>query len=131
VFVVGTSRSTYSAAYLAVALQGEISGVVLSASYFYGGGRAMKPMLASFDWSKIKLPLLLVHHVDDGCTGTPYRNAERLATRFPLISVRGGKPAESPPCEPFAPHGFLGKEAETVDAIAAWMLGKPFAKEIQ
>jgi len=131
VFVVGTSRSTYSAAHLAVALEREIAGVVLSASYFYGGGRAMAPMLASFDWSKVKISLLVVHHVDDGCAGTPYRDAARLGQRFPLISVEGGKPAESGPCEPLAQHGFYGKEAQTVDAIAAWMLGKPFAKEIR
>jgi hypothetical protein len=131
VFVVGTSRSTLSAAHLAAALEGEIAGVVLSASYFYGGGRAMVPMLAGLDWSKVRMPLLLVHHVDDGCAGTPYRDAARLGRRFPLVSVEGGKPAESPPCEPLAPHGFFGREAETVDAIAGWMLGKPFAKEIR
>jgi hypothetical protein len=45
--------------------------------------------------------------------------------------VHGGKPAESPACEPRAQHGFYGKDAETVDAIAAWMLKKPFAKEIR
>jgi hypothetical protein len=91
----------------------------------------MTPMLAAFDWSKIKLPLLLVHHVDDGCTWTPYRDAARLAKRFPLVSVEGGKPAESGPCDPLAQHGFYGREPETVDAIAAWMLGKPFAKDIR
>ncbi len=131
VFVVGTSRSTYSAAHLAVALDGEIAGVVLSASYFYGGGRALTPMLASFDWSKVKMPLLLVHHVDDGCAGTPYRDAARLAGRFPLVSVEGGKTPESAPCDPFAQHGFFGREPETVDAIAAWMLKRPFQKEIK
>jgi hypothetical protein len=131
VFVVGTSRSTFSVAHLALALDGEIAGAVLSASYFYGGGRAMVPMLTAFDWSRVKVPLLLVHHVDDGCAGTPYRDAARLGRRFPLISVEGGKPAESGPCDPLAPHGFFGKEADTVDAIAGWMLGKPYAREIR
>jgi pimeloyl-ACP methyl ester carboxylesterase len=131
VFVIGTSRSTYSVAHLAAALEGEIAGAVLSASYFYGGGRAMVPMLASFDWSKPKVPLLFVHHVDDGCAGTPYRDAARLGRQFPLVSVEGGKTPESGPCDPLAPHGFFGREAETVDAIAGWMLGKPFVKEIR
>ena len=131
VFVVGTSRSTVSAAHLARALEGEIAGAVLTSSYFYGGGRAMTPILASFDWSKVKLPLLFAHHADDGCTWTPYRDAARLGQRFALITVHGGKPAESGPCDPLAQHGFYGKEPETVDAIAAWMLGKPFAKEIR
>jgi hypothetical protein len=48
-----------------------------------------------------------------------------------LISVTGGKPPESGPCDPFAAHGYFGKEAETVDAIAGWMLRKPFAKDIE
>ncbi len=132
VFLVGTSRSTISVAYLAVALDGEIAGAVLTSSLFYGVPRTNpRPVLAGFDWSAIKMPALVVHHEDDGCFATPYREATRLANRFPLVTVHGGKPAESGPCEPFAPHGFLGKEAETVDAIAAWMLGRPFPKEIK
>ena len=58
------------------------------------------------------------------------RDASRLGARFALISVKGGKPPESGPCEPLSAHGFLGKEAETVDAIAAWMLKKPYRGEI-
>jgi hypothetical protein len=131
VFVVGTSRSTVSAAHLGAALEGEIAGVILTSSLFFRDVRARFPELAGFNWSKVKVPLLFVHHRDDGCGATPYFEAERLARRFPLVSVSGGKPAQSGPCEPLSQHGFFGKEAETVDAIAAWMLGKPFAKEIR
>lgn len=131
VFLVGTSRSTYSVAHLAKALEGEIAGAVLTSSYFYAGGRSRAPMLASFDWAKIRAPLLFVHHVDDGCAATPYLEAARVGKRFPLVSVEGGSPAQSGPCEPFSQHGFLGREAATVDAIAAWMLGRPFAKDVR
>ena len=127
VFVVGTSRSTISAAHLGRALEGEIAGTVLSASMFFIGKR---PMLSGYDFAAIKVPLLFVHHREDACESTPYRGAERLGSSFPLISVKGGKPPESGPCDPFAAHGFFGKEAETVDAIAAWMLGKPYRREI-
>jgi len=72
-----------------------------------------------------------VHHREDACASTPYTGAARLAPRYPLVSVKGGKPPESDPCEPQAAHGYYGKEAETVDAITAWMLKKPFAKEIE
>jgi hypothetical protein len=119
VFLVGTSRSTISAEHLAVALGGELAGVVLTASFL------------DFDWSKVRVPVLLVHHVDDGCRHTPYRGAARLEKRYPLVSVHGGKPPKSGPCEPFSQHGFYGKEPETVDAIAGWMLGKPFSKDIR
>lgn len=131
VFVVGTSRSTVSAAYLATALEAELAGAVLTSSLFFGDIRRRSPALAGFNWSKVKMPLLLVHHEDDGCGATPYFEAERLARRFPLITVRGGKTPESGPCEPLAQHGFYGREAETVDAIAAWMLGRPFEKAIR
>lgn len=131
VFLVGTSRGTVSVAYLATALEGEAAGAVLTSSLFYGPGRGRPALLAGFDWTAVKMPLLFAHHEDDACAFTPYYEAQRLGRRFPLISVKGGKPPESGPCDPLAPHGFFGKEAETVDAIAAWMLGKPFAKEIQ
>jgi hypothetical protein len=131
VFIVGTSRSTVSAAYLAVALGGELAGAVLTSSLFFTDTRARFAALAGFDWSSVRIPLLLVHHEDDGCGATPYTEAARLGRRFPLVTVKGGKPPESGPCDPLAQHGFFGKEAETVDAIAAWMLGKPFAKEIR
>jgi len=105
---------------------------VLSSSLFYsGGGQRARQVLAGYRWEQIKIPLLFVHHQDDGCGATPYRDAARLGARYPLVTVHGGKPPESTPCEPFSNHGFFGKEAETVDAIAAWMLGKPYPKEIR
>ena len=79
----------------------------------------------------IKSRILVVAHRDDTCRATPYAAQAKLAQGRDFVSVRGGKPPESPPCDPFSPHGFFGKEPETVDAITAWMLGKPFAKEIE
>ena len=132
VFVVGTSRSTLSAAHLAKSLPNDLKGAVLTSSLFYSGVRqGSRQVLAAYSWGQIKIPLLVVHHQDDACGATPYFEAKRLASRYPLITVHGGKPPESAPCEPYANHGYFGKEAETVDAIAAWMLGKPFPKDIQ
>lgn len=128
VFLVTTSRSTISAAHQARALGSELEGVVLTSSLFWN---RREPVLAAFDFSTVKVPLLFVHHREDACASTPYRDAERLGARYPLISVQGGKPPESGPCDPLAPHGYFGKEAETVGAIAAWMLGRPYRKEIQ
>jgi len=54
-----------------------------------------------------------------------------MAPRYELISVSGGKAAESGPCEPFAAHGYFGREAQTVDAIARWMLQRPFPKQVE
>jgi Serine aminopeptidase, S33 len=131
VFIVSTSRSSLTAASLGRALGDEVAGIVLSSSMFSMNLRNPLASLSAFDFGTIKTPLLIAHHREDACPSTPYAGAERLAGRFPLISVKGGKPPETDPCEPLAPHGFYGKEAETVDAIAAWMLKKPFAKEIE
>jgi hypothetical protein len=127
VYVVGTSKGTVTAAFVGRALGDEAAGVVLTASLFTPPRGAS---LAGFDYASIKAPVLFVHHREDSCDSTPYSEAARLAGRYPLISVKGGKPPESGPCEPFGPHGFWGKEPETVDAIAGWMLKKPYRREI-
>jgi hypothetical protein len=130
IFILTTSRSTISGAYLGRALGAEeVAGVVLTSSMIVPGpGRES---LAGFNFKTVKTPLLFVHHRADGCAATLYPFLARAADGFTLISVKGGKPPESGPCDPFAAHGYFGKEAETVDAIAAWMLKKPFAKEIE
>ena len=130
VYVVGTSRGTLSAAYVSRALGDDIAGVVLTSSLFTSRRRGGSASLQGFDYASIKVPLLFVHHREDACDMTPYSRAAGLADRYPLVSVNGGKPAESGPCDPLSAHGFLGKEAETVDAIAAWMLKRPLPKEI-
>lgn len=130
VFGVTTSRSTLSGAYLARVLkEREAAGLVLT-SMMAVPGRGWEAV----DMPKpgeIKLPVLFVHHREDACQATAYPAAERIAEGFTLISVKGGAPARSGPCDPFSPHGFLGREGVTVDAITGWMLNKPYAREIE
>jgi hypothetical protein len=130
VFVLTTSRSTLSAAFLARTLEREdVAGLVLSSS-MVAASRGWET-IGRLEPAAVKPRILFVHHRDDGCEATPYREAARLAEGFDLVSVRGGQAAKSGPCAPFSAHGYFGKEEPTVDAIAAWMLGKPFAKEIE
>jgi pimeloyl-ACP methyl ester carboxylesterase len=131
IYLVGTSRGTISVAYLGRDLGDEVAGVVLTSTMFGSSNpRRQAPTLRGFDYARIKAPLLFVHHRDDACEHTPYAAAAKLAPRYALVSVKGGKPAESHACEPLSAHGFYGVEAQAIDAIAAWMLKKPFAKEI-
>ena len=132
VYVVGTSRGTISAAYVGRDLGQEVAGVVLSSSLFGSSApRRVASSLRGFDYGQIQSRLLFVHHREDGCEQTPYAAAARLGARYDLISVSGGRPAESAACEPFSAHGYYGKEAPTVDAMAAWMLKRPFQREIE
>ena len=131
VFLVGTSRGTISAAALGKRMGKSVDGVVLTSTVFLpSSGRRSQPGLSGFDFSSIAAPLLFVHHVDDGCGVTPYYAAKRLADRYPLVSVTGGQPPQSEPCEALSAHGYLGKEDETVEAIVNWMLKKPYRNNI-
>lgn len=133
-FLVGTSRGTISAAALGARFGPQVAGVVLTSTMFRQTGRRSKepgPGLSGFDLSTIKIPLLFVHHVSDQCAVTPYGDAARLISKYPLISVSGGRPPESGPCDPFSQHGFFGKEPETVEQIVNWVLKKPFQKEVR
>ena len=132
IYLVGTSRGTISAAFVGRDLGREVAGVVLTSTMFGSSNpRRQAPTLRGFDYGAIQSPLLFVHHREDGCEHTPYASAARVAPPHELISVSGGNRAESGPCEPLSAHGYFGREPQTVDAIAAWMLKRPFAKLIE
>jgi hypothetical protein len=134
IFLVGTSRGTISAAALGARFGSGLSGVVLTSTMFRRAGAKSKepgPGLSGFDFSSVKVPVLFVHHVSDQCGSTPYGDAARLAYKYPLISVFGGRASESGPCDPFSAHGYFGKESETVEEIVNWMLKKPFREEVR
>jgi hypothetical protein len=134
VFLIGTSRGTISAASLAARFGPRVAGAVLTATMFRQAGRKSQepgPGLSGFDFASIRVPLLLVHHVSDQCSVTPYGDAVRLSDRYPLISVLGGSPPQSGPCEAHSPHGFLGKESETVEQMVNWILKKSFKERVE
>ena len=134
IFLIGTSRGTISAAALAVRFGPRVAGAVLTATMFREVGRNSNepgPGLSRFDFSTIQIPLLFAHHVSDQCRYTPYGDAARFSEKYPLITVWGGLPPQSTPCEARSQHGFLGKESETVEQIVNWMLKKPFLYEVK
>ena len=133
-FLVGTSRGTISAAAVGARVEGRVAGVVLTSTMFRPAPKKSQepgPGLSKFDFANIKAPVLFVHHVSDQCEVTPYSDAARLSDKYPLISVFGGAPPQSGPCDAFSAHGYLGKESETVDQIVNWMLKKPFLHEVK
>jgi hypothetical protein len=119
-FLMGTSRGTTSAAALGARLGEKVAGVVLTSTVFRPAPRRSKepgPGLSKFEFANVKIPLLFVHHVSDQCELTLYSDAARMAEKYPLISVFGGSPPQSGPCDAFSQHGYLGKESETVEQI--------------
>jgi hypothetical protein len=127
-YLVGTSRGTISAAALAAKLGDSIQGVALSSSVT--NSNKVGEGLSHFDFKTIRIPLLFIHHRDDACSISPYHNVERISNTQSLISVSGGDPPQSGPCEPLSPHGYFGRDAPVVKALKNWMLGREFAHDI-
>lgn len=120
VYLVGTSRGTISAAYLALALRDHVDGVVLTSTLFQASRAG--PGLSGFDFSTIRQPLLFVHHLADGCRTTPPQAAHALSGNYPVVWVGGQQEAGGDACGPFSAHGYLGQEPATVHAIAEWIM---------
>ena len=127
-YLVGTSRGTVSVAALSVSLADVVQGAVLTSTLSVRD--KVGATLTGFDFATIKIPLLLVHHRQDGCFASPYAGAERLAKRFPLVSATGGNPPQSGPCEPQSAHGYFGLDAAVTSAVRAWMQGRDYPREI-
>jgi len=129
VWLIGTSRGTQSAAYAASQLPapaaGGPDGVVLTSTILVGSN-AQDRAVPQMPLGRIAVPVLLVHHRDDGCSLCPFAQlsqvaqALRGAPRTQTIAVDGGT-STGDPCEAFAYHGFNGIERRVVGAIADWI----------
>jgi pimeloyl-ACP methyl ester carboxylesterase len=132
VWLVGTSMGTVSAANAAARLAGGPAapdGLVLTSSVTRPGRRE-RESLADVRLGAITVPTLVVHHKDDECPFTPHRDAVALpkelkrAPKVEVVTIEGGEPAQSPPCEPLSAHGFLGLDSAVVERIARWMAAR-------
>ncbi len=128
VWLVGTSRGTESAAYLAIALNGADGpdGIVLSSTILSDDkGRSVLAM----PLDKISIPTLVVHHEQDGCAHCPFSKIPALMDQLQnaadkqLRSFQGGINTGDP-CAAFAHHGFNGLESDVVRTTAAWILAR-------
>lgn len=123
VWLVGTSRGTTSAVSVSVKFAADslFDGVVLTSSILDGVGS-----VTAFDLSRIKVPVLVVHHRNDGCHVTPYALAPTLLGQLSsvpakeLITVEGGDDSGNP-CEAMAHHGYNGVESVVVQKVSDWV----------
>jgi pimeloyl-ACP methyl ester carboxylesterase len=126
VWLIGTSRGTQSAAYLATELSSAEGpdGIVLTSSILVDDkGRPVPAM----PLGKVRVPVLVVHHEQDGCALCPFALAPQIvdklvnSPRKQLIAVTGGS-SSGDACEGLAHHGFNGIEQSVVQQIAAWIV---------
>ncbi len=131
VWLVGTSRGTQSAAWVATQLASMPGagpdGLVLTSTILSDNKSRAVPTMAL---DELRIPVLVVHHQLDACPLCAYSSLPSLmgklrqAPRKQLLNFQGGK-SEGDPCEAFAYHGYNGIEPEVVKAIADWVLVRP------
>ena len=127
VWLVGTSRGTQSAAYIAVQSAGAEGGpdglVLISTILTEEKGRPVPAL----NFGKMNIPTLVVHHKEDGCQHCAYSEVPKLmnkltaAARKELVTIEGGT-NNGDPCEAQAYHGFNGRDEEVVEKIAKWIV---------
>lgn len=126
VWLIGTSRGTQSAAFVASALDGKMigpDGIVLTSTILTDSREMAVPEMPI---ENIHVPVLVVHHEQDGCSHCIYSDIPRLmekltsTPRKELLTFSGGN-SKGDPCEAKAYHGFNGLENSVVAKIANWI----------
>lgn len=134
VWLAGTSASSLSVAHIASQLPGEMSGILLTASVTrvpsdYAVYADFPQGTASANLAAVKVPVLVLSNSEDTCYLSPSADSEIVRSRLnnsPRIEVKylsGGDPPRSEPCDALSRHGFLGIEADAVDAMMKFMAG--------
>ncbi|HEY2759933.1 MAG TPA: hypothetical protein VGI75_04300 [Pirellulales bacterium] len=136
VWLVGTSHGTQSAAFVATqfassgsaspAETGGPDGLVLTSTILSDNKESPVPAMPL---GKLRIPVLVVHHEQDGCSKCPYSDIPALMAKFTasprkqLIALHGGQ-TRGDPCEAWSYHGFNGLEQQAVSQITNWILAK-------
>ena len=127
VWLIGTSRGTQSAAFVATHLTGPDGpdGLVLTSTILADGGQSVPAM----ELETLRIPVLVVHHEQDGCVVCLFRDMPALMHKLDavpvkeLIAFKGGE-SRGDPCDAFAYHGYNGIEREVVARIAGWIVSR-------
>lgn len=132
VWLVGTSMGTFSAAGGAIHASGA-DGLVLTSTITRSKpdwkiARSHPDGVASMALGTIKLPVLVMSHARDGCDITPASDAQKLRNKLTgtkaikVVTLEGGSPPQSEPCEAKSPHGFLGIEDKAVGEVVKFII---------
>ena len=124
IWLVGTSRGTQSVAYIATENPNGIHGIVLTSSILYD---AKSKAVSEMKLEKLTMPVLVVHHQNDGCSHCSFELIPSLMNKLStssakeLIAIEGGQ-TKGDPCNAFGYHGYNGVEQEVVTRIVDWVL---------
>jgi len=129
-WLIGTSRGTQSAAFIATQLapaEGGPDGIVLTATILRDPRSRAVPEMAL---EKLRIPVLVAHHRADECRVCLFSDMPLLMNRLAhlqrkdLLVFEGGLNVGDP-CEARAWHGFNGIEQDVVAQIARWITAAP------
>lgn len=129
VWLVGTSNGSLSSTSAAANLgRAGPDGIVLTSAVSVepriSGQRFAHPYWAA-KLDQIEVPVLIVHHKNDGCDVTPFEAMQKSlpsfskASKIEFIAVDGGYAKGNPCADGY--HQFAGIEAETTNKIADWI----------
>lgn len=123
VWLLGVSLGTQSVAWLGSNVKEKLGGVILISSKTSGKGTSIIDM----DLYNIKVPVLIVHHKDDNCPGTPLSATKSILARLensPNAKIKlfdGGHIEGDYPCFTGTPHTFHGIQNKVADAISKFI----------
>ena len=125
-WLVGTSRGSTSVANAGANInEGGADGIVMTSSV--GVSSRHGGNILDFNLASIKIPALVVHHVEDGCVVTPVTGARDIKAALTgskaaeLMEFTGGSSGSGKECGATSHHGFLEIEQKVVDAISSWI----------
>ncbi len=125
VWLVGTSRGTVSATAAAVKFgNADLAGIVLASSVVNYKKVGAVP---TQDIAAIKIPVLVVHHEQDGCKICAPHEVPAIVQGLKnapvkkLVMVNGGSNPTGDSCDALHYHGYIGIEKEVVAMITDWI----------
>ena len=126
-WLVGHSAGSTSVANAAINLRDAGPGGIVLISSENGKPDPRSGNLDGLNIEEITVPALMVHHTQDACEYTLYRNAQRLTGRLKkvikseLIPFTGGGPVGGDACGSLNHHGFPGIEHVVAYRIGDWI----------
>lgn len=135
VYLMGHSMGAISASHLGASLEDKrLAGVILLGSPSERGPQASWISVPSTALHRITVPVVIVHHRNDGCGGSTFATASRYpqlftaSPRVGFIEVVGGDSPGANPCSGNNYHSFFGRRKEVIDGVLRWMRGEDIGR---